>query len=326
MASVPDGSVPGIRVSTGEGAHETAATERLPVAAVSARTLEDGPPKPTLTGTTAGVIGRPRRLGIVALLATLVGAVATVLTVVVLSRTGHGRPAPSAASAGATTEPSTAVIAALPVTTGGDVPPLEPSPAGEPSGKPTSRAAHGAASAAATGRSAGEAAGAASAAASAAVTPPAPASASAAGPALAPASASTSAPEPATGPASASAAAAAPAPDTSFDPDHAYVEVGLINAQGVRESAVRGALRGVGLAGCYRRALKAQGTRAVGVATLNLSIDENGQTRSAIATGAGFLPGLARCVQGAAAGVTVAKSQVDSGGGTAEVTLAFKAP
>jgi hypothetical protein len=82
----------------------------------------------------------------------------------------------------------------------------------------------------------------------------------------------------------------------------------------------------VGLAGCYRSALKTRGSRATGVATLNLSIDENGATRSAIVTGAGFLPGLPRCIQGAASGVGVPKSQVDSGGGTAEITLAFKSP
>jgi hypothetical protein len=99
-----------------------------------------------------------------------------------------------------------------------------------------------------------------------------------------------------------------------------------VNATGVRESAVRAGLRGVGLAGCYRTALKARGARATGVATLSLSIDENGLTRSAIVSGANFLPGLARCVQGAATGMSVPKSQVDSTGGTAEATLAFKEP
>jgi hypothetical protein len=94
----------------------------------------------------------------------------------------------------------------------------------------------------------------------------------------------------------------------------------------VRERAVRGALHGVALAQCYRGALKTRGARATGVATLSLSLDENGATRSAIVTGADFLPGLARCVQGAASGVHVAKSQIDSGGGVAEITLAFKAP
>jgi hypothetical protein len=115
-------------------------------------------------------------------------------------------------------------------------------------------------------------------------------------------------------------------PDPAFDPARAFVEVGLVNAQGVRESAVRGALHGVGLANCYRAALKARGARATGVATLDLSIDENGGARSAIVTGAGFLPGLTRCLQGASAGASVPKSQVDPGGGTAEITLAFKAP
>ena len=121
-------------------------------------------------------------------------------------------------------------------------------------------------------------------------------------------------------------APAATDPDPGFDPSRAFVEIGLVNAQGVRESAIRGALHGVGLANCYRTALKARGARAMGVATLSLSFDENGGARSAIVTGAGFLPGLARCIQGAASGAGVAKSQVDPGGGTAEITLAFKSP
>jgi hypothetical protein len=104
------------------------------------------------------------------------------------------------------------------------------------------------------------------------------------------------------------------------------VEVGLINAQGVRERAVRAALRGIGFAVCYRKALHAHGSRAVGTATLDLSIDDGGSARSAIVGGAEFLPGLTRCLQGAASGVSVPKSQVDSGGGTAEVTLAFRSP
>jgi len=102
--------------------------------------------------------------------------------------------------------------------------------------------------------------------------------------------------------------------------------VGLITAQGVRDRAVRAALHGVALAGCYRQALRTRGARAEGVATLSLSYDEKGATRGAIVTGADFLPGLTRCVQGAAYGASVQGSQVDSGGGTADVTLAFKAP
>jgi hypothetical protein len=114
--------------------------------------------------------------------------------------------------------------------------------------------------------------------------------------------------------------------DPSFDPERGYVEVGLITAQGVRDKAVRAALHGVGLAGCYRRALRTRGSRVEGVATLSLSYDEKGATRGAVVTGADFLPGLTRCLQGAASGAGVPGSQVDSGGGTADVTLAFKAP
>jgi hypothetical protein len=119
---------------------------------------------------------------------------------------------------------------------------------------------------------------------------------------------------------------AAETQDPSFDPATGYVEVGLINAQGVREGAIRAALRGVPLAACYRNALRSHGARATGVAQLSVSIDENGLTRSAIASGADFLPGLTRCVQRVAAGLSVPKARVDPGGATADVTLAFKTP
>ena len=205
-----------------------------------------------------------------------------------------------------TTPPAVALIAPEPQQ-GGDVPPLESlaGPATTALGKPgpTAHASHA---------PSGKAAPAASA------PPPAVASAVASAPAPPP--------PPSPVPVATPSAAPAAAPDPDWDPDRAYVEIGLINAQGVRERAVRAALRGVGFVGCYRRALRTNGARAVGTATLDLSIDEKGATRSAVVGGAEFLPGLTRCLQGAASGTSVPSSQVDSGGGTAEVTLAFRSP
>jgi hypothetical protein len=100
----------------------------------------------------------------------------------------------------------------------------------------------------------------------------------------------------------------------------------MINAEGVKERAVRGALHALGLAQCYKTALRARGVRSTGVATLNLSFDDSGQARSAILTGADFLPGLARCVQEMASGLRVGRAQVEGAGGVAEVTLGFREP
>jgi len=102
--------------------------------------------------------------------------------------------------------------------------------------------------------------------------------------------------------------------------------VGIINSEGVPERAVRGALHGLALSQCYKVALRTRGARSTGVATLNLSLDEAGLARSAIVTGADFLPGLTRCLQETAAGLRVTPSQMEPGGGTAEVTLSFKEP
>jgi hypothetical protein len=119
---------------------------------------------------------------------------------------------------------------------------------------------------------------------------------------------------------------ATPVADPTFDAEKAYVEVGMINAENVKERAVRAALHGLGLSHCYKSALRARGARSTGVATLNLSFDDGGVAHSAILTGAEFLPGLARCVQDAASGLRIAKGEVEGSGGVAEVTLGFREP
>jgi hypothetical protein len=115
-------------------------------------------------------------------------------------------------------------------------------------------------------------------------------------------------------------------PGPPFNPDTAYVVVGLVNAQGVRENGVRAALRQANLSGCYKSALRSLGRRAEGIATLSLSIDENGGVRGAVLTGASFLPSVRGCIQSSAYGIHVVKSMVDPGGGTADVILQFTTP
>jgi serine/threonine-protein kinase len=286
-----------------------AATIALP-ATVKA-TLDEPSGKPTLQGTSTAVLrtSKPHRL----LIATAaVACVAGLLATGVFVAVGRSKPKLAPAVAEPTAVPPTTTIEALPVAPG-SIPDVEPadtaSRAGGVAGHGPPHSSHGAvAPLAATGKP-GSAPGAAS---------------------VASALAATSTPGgvqlPAAAPGSAPAPLPPPAPDPTFDPSSGYVEVGLINAQGVREPAIRGALHGVPLAACYRMALRAQGVRVTGVAQLALSIDEGGATRSAIATGADFLPGLTRCVQEAAARLSVPASRVDPGGGTVDVTLAFKAP
>ena len=303
--SVPE--LPSVRVRTAELATGNAATLQMlqtPLPPHVAR-ADDPAPKPTLVGTAVPIPRRTGRITTVAIGATLTGAVLAAITLAVLARP---KPVVSGAhppSADITAAPDT-TIASMPATDNqGDVPPLEPLEPGSAGSASRHLGPHGSHSA--------------SVPSSARLPPSAVAIVSAPVP---PATVPVAVPV-ATPPATASAATD---PDPGFDPSRAFVEVGLVNAQGVRESAIRGALHGVGLAGCYRAALKAHGARATGFATLSLSIDENGAARSAIITGAGFLPGLARCIQGAASGAGVSKSQVDPGGGTAEITLAFKSP
>jgi serine/threonine protein kinase len=316
-----------------------AATVDMPgVAPHIARAADEGAIKPTLVGTTAAVVSGPRRVTAVAAAALLTGVLATGATLGILARFGPRARHVTPATMGAPSVVALTPIATLDPAEG--VPPLEEGPppqANEGHAPPRgARAVAAAATMAAKGGQGparskssdpnesaptGGAPGAAPAPVAAVAQGPERERASSpahAAPAVELAPTATIVPPPAAG---------TPAePDPDFDPNRGYVELGLVNAQGVRESAVRSGLRGVGLAACYRSALKARGARGPGVATLDVSIDENGVTRSAIVSGANFLPGLARCVQGAAAGLSIPKSQVDSGGGTAEVTIAFKSP
>ncbi len=302
-------------------------------------------PKPTLTGTTAaipGVTSRRRTVLLVALAASagLVGLAGTFAL-------RAAKPAPVLATSAGVVPPPETILA--PELAAGGLPPLAPGsarpgtahgPGGSGAGLASTHPAHSASAGVASSARAGASATAAASGAPASAPLAAPSSSSAtpspgsAGVAsLAPSGAGVNAaPSSAPAPSSSSVAPVTSAPtpsagaDPDFDPDKAFVEVGLINAQGVPQRSVRGALHNIGFTACYRRALHAQGVRQVGTASLSLSIDESGVTRSAIVIGADFLPGLARCVQGAAAGASIPRSAVESGGATAEVTLAFRAP
>jgi|GEM_PF-857630 len=291
-----------------------------------AETVQLPAPPPTLMGTTAVVEGAPRRRRLVVAAAALVAVSAVGGIGAILERTHaasavppHGNDAASGVAAATTSAPR------------------EPIPE---LAEPTARGAERRAAASVAWRGGGHASHKGAETRSAPVAPTASAAAGTA-PGAAPSSVSgaLSAAVSPTGPVSASATAApgaspvpsatpapTPAPDTSFDPSRGYVDVGIIDVQGVGEPAVRGALHGVGLSACYRSALRARAAAVTGVATLALSFDQNGVARSAILTGGEFLPGLTRCVQNASTGLSVAGSQVGAGGGTAEVTLAFKLP
>ena len=320
-ATLPSGSQ-SVRVLTATPAGGYAETMQLEAPARSLAGGEDGHGKPTLAGTATVVPRLPRRRR-----ALMLSALATVAAAVgfggALALRPHA-PAVLVSQAGAPPAPLETSSARTELAAGA----LPPSAAASGHGG-APRAAVAAASPHASHPSAHVAPLAAPSTAppSSSALAPAPASSSEAAAAAAASIVDPTSSGSASGPSPPPAPLAPPAPaDPDFDPDKAFVEIGLINAQGVRERAVRGALHGVGFAVCYRRALRAHGGRAVGTATLSLSIDDGGTTRSAIVIGADFLPGLARCVQGAAATAGVAKSQVDSGGGTADVTLAFRAP
>ncbi len=293
----------------------------LPPAAVA---LQAAGAKPTLQGTTASVAGQPNRRRELLLIGVVVGALTagaagTAFMVRRPARVAHASVEPMAAPAAATLVPMdpAASIPPLDDTTAASDPSGSRAPLGPHVATPASAPIHANAKTAAAPASSAKPLAPGAGGPSAAAAPAFPPAA-----ALAPeiASAPTPTPVPAL------PAAEGPATDPTFDADRAYVEIGMINAEGVRERAVRGALHGLGLSQCYKSALRARGARSTGIATLNLSFDETGLARSAILTGGDFLPGLARCVQGMASGMRIGRAQIEGSGGVAEVTLGFREP
>jgi serine/threonine-protein kinase len=304
---------PPVQVVTEASASTSAETVRFGVPEHGTPPVQAEPTKPTLVGTTSSV-PRPRKPRRFVAVVASAGLVLGLVSVAIVARRHHPAAQPSSADearraaefAGVAPPTDIAPLAPLdPLGPSASPSPVPPGPRAQAQSKPTpappSAKGGGARSASAPNATA------------------APAIAATPAPAPVPA-----APPPPPPVAALPTPAPVDTPDPSFDPDHGYVDVGLINGQGVRENAVRGVLHGAGLSACYKTALRAKGSRATGVATLSLSFDESGTIRSAILTDGGFLPGLTRCVQGAAVGLHVASSQVDSGGGTAEVFLAFK--
>ena len=273
---------------------------------------DEGAQKPTLLGTATTIPGSPARRALVVASAALVSGALAAASVVMLARP-HLR-APQAAPSAITTDLARTTPAAPPIAHPTDVDSTRPDPS--PSSVPHAAVTHGRTSLPPAAKPAPAAIGPPAASVSVALVPLPIQSAP-------PALGTSTGPPPARTPPGPIQPAE---PDPTFDPEHAYVEVGLVNAQGAREPAVRAAMRNLGLARCYRGALRARGGRATGTATLNLSFDESGFARSAIVTGADFLPGLARCLQGASAGARIPRAAVDPAGATAEVILAFKAP
>jgi serine/threonine-protein kinase len=317
------GPAPVTGAGTGDTALGHAATVAMPITPVPP-SVEPPGPKPTLQGTTAAAVEGPavRRRSLllagIVVLALGAGSLGTAFVV-----RGRSHPSPMPASP----------VIVPPVASMVPIAPSVPAKIATPPMEVEDEPAHGStashavtpvapmASAHTKNAPPGASTGAKPAASSPPSTSAVPAASAPTEPSAAPAESAApgaSAPPPSD--------SAAPADSAPLDPEKAYVEIGMINAQGVRERAVRIALHGVPLAHCYRTSLRTKGSRATGVATLTLAFDENGQARSAILSDADFLPGLAHCVQESATSLKLPKPHVDPGGGTAEVTLGFREP
>jgi hypothetical protein len=148
--------------------------------------------------------------------------------------------------------------------------------------------------------------------------PPSAITGAVASPASAPASA-TSTPTPAPSP------NATPTSSEPFSLGRAWVEIGIVTPDRVKEQAVRLAVRNLTLGRCYHAALLSKQSHAAGNSILQLSFDAEGKCSGALLLDAQFLPEMTACVQNGALTMNIGPDNVTSpSGGTAEVRLLFK--
>ncbi len=144
-------------------------------------------------------------------------------------------------------------------------------------------------------------------------------------------------PPPPPGSAVASAAAGQPEPppssagpasiDPSYVPGRTWVEIGMANGERVRDRDVRQGVLAMrlDLGACYRTALVAGQSHAVGIGVVNFSFDAQGRAQAAVVTNLQFLPAMGRCLQQSLLRVTVPVAALSdpATGGTADVQLIF---
>jgi serine/threonine-protein kinase len=132
------------------------------------------------------------------------------------------------------------------------------------------------------------------------------------------------APDPPPAPAPAPVPPAPAPPDVPYAMGRAWMELGMITPERVRERDLKVALRQLDLGVCYRQALQANKSHATGIALVTMSFDERGATKSAVVTDIDFLPQMARCLQQRALAVALPTGAVEPQGGTATAQLVFK--
>ena len=135
--------------------------------------------------------------------------------------------------------------------------------------------------------------------------------------AVAVAGTSTSTPSTTTAPTTAPSVAVA---DPSYNPAGAYVVLGMLQRERVREDVVQGKMSAVlpKLSGCYRSALMMAGAPVPGSAEIHMSIDDKGNVTTFV--NAPKHPQFARCAQGELAGMKMPVTAIDPGSSGATVT------
>jgi hypothetical protein len=104
---------------------------------------------------------------------------------------------------------------------------------------------------------------------------------------------------------------------------NAYMNIGLVTTERVRERDVRNALRPLGLGVCYKNALEKAESHATGIVVATISYDALGNATPAL-QGTEFLPAMVPCLRSRLAKATVPHDAVEPQGGIVTVQLLFK--
>ncbi len=108
--------------------------------------------------------------------------------------------------------------------------------------------------------------------------------------------------------------------DPSYNPAGAYVVLGMLQRERVREDVVQGKMSAAlpKLSGCYRSALRMAGAAVPGSAEIHMSIDDKGNVTTFV--NAPKHPQFARCAQEELAGLKIPMTALEPGSSGATVT------
>ncbi len=101
--------------------------------------------------------------------------------------------------------------------------------------------------------------------------------------------------------------------------------MGSASSNTINTGSLRAAIPVASFTACYQRALRARGALASGSGSLSVLVDGSGKIFYATLTSADWLPEMRACIESSPIDVQLRQGSFDEGGGSADVSLTFRA-